>query len=50
MNTCKLDGLVIIIGSGSFADQMAQEIGFCGYGCQEVFQAMMESDKKEAAR
>lgn len=46
---CKVDGLVIVIGSGSFSDQMAQEAGFCGAGCEEVWNAQKELAKKGAA-
>jgi len=45
---CKLDGCVIRIGRGSFADQMAQEAGFCGAGCESVYLAQKELDKKGA--
>lgn len=49
-STCRLCGLVILIGSGNFPDQMSQESGFCGEPCREVWEAQKEIDKQEAAR
>lgn len=46
---CKLCGLVIQLMSGSYSDQCAQERGFCGEPCREVYEAQMELDKKGVA-
>lgn len=45
---CRLDGVVIQIGTGSFDDQMAQEAGFCGAGCRDVWAAQKASEMKQA--
>lgn len=42
---CKLDGLTIMINTGTFSDQMAQEVGFCNAGCKEVYEAIRNSEK-----
>lgn len=47
---CRVDGLVIRIGAGSFADQMAQEAGFCGEACEAAFMAQKELDEKRGNR
>lgn len=45
---CKLDGLVILLGTGSYSDQMAQEAGFCGEGCQTVYEETKKMEMKAA--
>lgn len=45
---CKVCGYLIVIG-GRYPDQVAQEQGFCGAGCQEVHEAIKASDFKEAS-
>lgn len=46
--TCKICGYGIVSG-GRHADEVAQEKGFCGAGCQEVYEALKAIEMKEAS-
>lgn len=48
MDKCKVCGYEIIIG-GRYADQVAQTRGFCGAGCEDVYEAQKAADMKAAA-
>lgn len=45
---CKVCGYYITMG-GRYPDQCAQEKGFCGAGCEEVYTAIKEMEKGRAA-
>ena len=45
MNNCKICGYAIMPG-GRYPDEIAQEHGYCGAGCQEVDQKTRELDAK----
>lgn len=47
-NHCRQCGYVIVIG-GRYPDQRAQEKGFCGAGCEEVYEKIKEIEKERAA-
>lgn len=44
---CKVCGYQIVMG-GRYPDQVAQEHGFCGSGCQEVHDAVKQSEMTRA--
>lgn len=44
---CKICGYAIIMG-GRYPDQIAQEHGYCGAGCQEVDEKIRELDQRFA--
>lgn len=49
MKPCKQCGYVIPAG-GRAEDLRAQKDGFCGVGCQEVYNAIWDYEKKRAAQ
>jgi len=48
MDECKVCGCQIVSG-GRYPDQVAQTRGFCGAGCEEVYEALKASDMRAAS-